>query len=74
MHRNISIYPNGDKSKDGEDYISVYLKISETITLPAGWEVNAIFNFFIFNHIRDKYLGTQGSLNKYFSVKIFKLY
>ncbi|XP_062099852.1 uncharacterized protein LOC133805702 [Humulus lupulus] len=56
---NFCIYPNGDKSKDGEDYISVYLEILETITLAAGWEVNAIFNFFIFDHIRDKYVGTQ---------------
>ncbi|XP_060970290.1 uncharacterized protein LOC133037300 [Cannabis sativa] len=56
---NFCIYPNGDKSKDGEDYISVYLEILETITLPAGWEVNAIFNFFLFDHIRDKYVGTQ---------------
>ncbi|XP_062099876.1 ubiquitin C-terminal hydrolase 13-like isoform X2 [Humulus lupulus] len=63
---NFSIYPNGDKSKDGEDYISVYLEIVETSILPAGWEVNAIFNFFLFNQIRDKYVGPQDAIVRRF--------
>ncbi|PON90911.1 E3 ubiquitin-protein ligase SIN-like [Trema orientale] len=56
---NFSIYPTGDKTKDGHDHISVYLEIVETSTLPAGWEVNAMFNFFVFDQIRDKYVGPQ---------------
>ncbi|XP_062099855.1 BTB/POZ and MATH domain-containing protein 6-like [Humulus lupulus] len=63
---NFSIYPTGDKSKDGENYLSVYLEIVETSTLPAGWEVNALFNFFIFDHIRDKYVGPQDATVKRF--------
>ncbi|EXB29483.1 Ubiquitin carboxyl-terminal hydrolase 12 [Morus notabilis] len=56
---NLSIYPNGDKNKDGQDHISMYLEMVETSSLPAGWEVNAIFNFFVFDQLRDKYVGPQ---------------
>uniref|UniRef100_A0A803PE07 MATH domain-containing protein n=2 Tax=Cannabis sativa TaxID=3483 RepID=A0A803PE07_CANSA len=63
---NFSIYPTGDKSKDGEDHISVYLEIAETSTLPTGWEVNAIFNFFVFDQIRDKYVGPQDAIVRRF--------
>ncbi|KAI8025774.1 hypothetical protein LOK49_LG02G03330 [Camellia lanceoleosa] len=41
-------------------HISLYLAIAETKTLPLGWEVNANFKLFVYNHIQDKYLTIQG--------------
>lgn len=44
------------------DHISIYLELAETAgSLPTGWEVNAIINFFIYNQIEDKYFGLQGT-------------
>ncbi|XP_024027946.1 uncharacterized protein LOC21412198 [Morus notabilis] len=56
---NLCIYPTGDKNKDGEGHISIYLEMVETSSLRAGWEVNAIFNFFVFDQLRDKYVSPQ---------------
>ncbi|XP_024022016.1 uncharacterized protein LOC112091783 isoform X2 [Morus notabilis] len=56
---NLCIYPTGDKNKDGEGHISIYLEMLDTSSLHAGWEVNAIFNFFVFDQLRDKYVSPQ---------------
>ncbi|KAK4838396.1 hypothetical protein QYF36_013434 [Acer negundo] len=53
------IYPTGNKSRNGKDHISIYLEPAETSSLPAGWEVNVILNFFIFNHLRNKYFSIK---------------
>ncbi|KAL5539700.1 hypothetical protein UlMin_044564 [Ulmus minor] len=55
----LSIYPTGDKERDGEDHISIYLELMETSSFANGWEVNAIFNFFVYNQKQDKYVGLQ---------------
>ncbi|XP_038684604.1 uncharacterized protein LOC119984632 isoform X3 [Tripterygium wilfordii] len=65
-------YPNGSENADSDDYISLYLVIKETEKLPACWEVNATFRFFVFDHIRDKYLtieGCKGSIKRFNAVK-----
>ncbi|PON32844.1 E3 ubiquitin-protein ligase SIN-like [Parasponia andersonii] len=54
-----SIYPTGNKTKEGQDHISLYLEMVDTTSFPAGWEVYAIFNFFVFDQIHDKYVGFQ---------------
>ncbi|XP_062099862.1 uncharacterized protein LOC133805714 [Humulus lupulus] len=54
----ISIFPNGDKKNGGEDHISVFLRLIHT-NLPIGWEVHAIFTFFLFDQIRDQYVTCQ---------------
>ena len=71
-YRNFSIYPNGDKTKGGQDHISMYLEMMDTTSLPAGWEVNAIFNFFVFDQIRDKYVGFQGRFFLIFNLNIWQ--
>lgn len=68
--RNLSIYPTGDQSKDGEGHISIYLEMVDTSSLPAGWEVNAIFNFFLFDQFRDEYVGPQGNLFQIFNLNV----
>ncbi|XP_075111187.1 MATH domain and coiled-coil domain-containing protein At2g01790-like [Nicotiana tabacum] len=50
------IYPKGDDNIEGNDYISVYLAIANDSSLPAGWEANAVFSFFLFNQLCDNYL------------------
>ncbi|EYU28830.1 hypothetical protein MIMGU_mgv1a018140mg, partial [Erythranthe guttata] len=48
------IYPNGDEYENKE-YISVYLAVAESSSLPVDWEINAIFTIFIYNQILNKY-------------------
>ena len=64
--REVSIYPTGDKKNGGQDHISVFLRLLDTNSLPAGWEVNAIFTFFVFDRIRDEYVTVQGTSFKIF--------
>ncbi|GKV10560.1 hypothetical protein SLEP1_g21904 [Rubroshorea leprosula] len=45
----------GDKGNDGCGYISLYLMIVETDTLPLGWIIDANFKLFVYDQIRDKY-------------------
>ncbi|KAK0597490.1 hypothetical protein LWI29_025849 [Acer saccharum] len=55
--RKLWIYPTGDKKRNVKDHISFYLELVETTSLPAGWEVNVVSNFFIYNHLQNKYLS-----------------
>ncbi|KAG5548259.1 hypothetical protein RHGRI_013832 [Rhododendron griersonianum] len=57
----LCFYPNGNKKRNGDGHISLYLVIRDTDKLPQGWEVNVQFKFFVFDHIRDKYLTIQDS-------------
>ncbi|KAK1577535.1 hypothetical protein Q3G72_022595 [Acer saccharum] len=53
------IYPTGDNSITGNDHVSINLELLETSSLPSGWEVNVIANFFIYNHLQNKYFSNQ---------------
>ncbi|GMP38584.1 hypothetical protein CsSME_00009771 [Camellia sinensis var. sinensis] len=53
-------------------HISLYLAIAEAKTLPLGWEVNANFKLFVYNHIQDKYLTIQdveGGIRRFHRMK-----
>ncbi|KAG5226645.1 MATH domain and coiled-coil domain-containing protein [Salix suchowensis] len=50
------LYPNGDKSRNGDGYISRYLVMADTTGFPPGWEINAIFKLFVHDQLQDKYL------------------
>ncbi|KAJ6321087.1 hypothetical protein OIU78_016316 [Salix suchowensis] len=56
------LYSNGDKSKNGAGYISLYLVMANTTGFPPGREINAIFKFFVFDQLQDKYLTIGGLL------------
>ncbi|XP_059654711.1 MATH domain and coiled-coil domain-containing protein At3g58250-like [Cornus florida] len=57
----LSFYPNGNKKRKGKDqYISLYLAVSDTANLPSDWEIIVNFKLFVFDHIRDKYLTVEG--------------
>ncbi|XP_044478671.1 uncharacterized protein LOC123221717 [Mangifera indica] len=55
----LSLYPNGDKFRDGRDHISIYLALAEMNSLHSGWEINVVFNFFILNQLQNKYFIIQ---------------
>ncbi|KAI6672626.1 hypothetical protein NL676_000532 [Syzygium grande] len=59
------LYPNGDKSRNGQGHVSIYLAVSETSPLKVGSDVNAIVRFFVFDQIRDTYLVKQGSIRRF---------
>ncbi|KAK9266338.1 hypothetical protein L1049_012669 [Liquidambar formosana] len=55
----LSLYPNGNRKRNGNDHISLYLTMSATNNLPLGWEIDVNFKMFAFDQIRDKYLTIQ---------------
>ncbi|KAJ0105627.1 hypothetical protein Patl1_19260 [Pistacia atlantica] len=55
----LSLYPSGDKQKDGEGFISIYLALTETSSFSSGWDVNVVFNFFILDQLQNKYIVVQ---------------
>nr|GMC50248.1 MATH domain and coiled-coil domain-containing protein At3g58250-like [Ipomoea batatas] len=57
--RTLSIYPNGDASRNSTGYISMFLCIEDTDELPKRWEIYTNLKFFIFDQNRDKYLIFQ---------------
>nr|XP_023927943.1 TNF receptor-associated factor homolog 1b-like isoform X2 [Quercus suber] len=58
------IYPNGNKDKNVTEYISLYLAIEAADLRPPGWEVHAIFRFFLHDQIRDNYLTIEDTKKK----------
>ncbi|GKV10566.1 hypothetical protein SLEP1_g21910 [Rubroshorea leprosula] len=55
------LYPVGDRARNGDGHISLYLMIVETRTLPRGWTVHANFQFFVYDHIQDRFCTFGGS-------------
>ncbi|XP_042508648.1 uncharacterized protein LOC122084455 isoform X2 [Macadamia integrifolia] len=61
----LCLYPKGNKDVNGEEgHISLYLEILETDSLSPGWEVHALFRFFVLDQRRDKYLTLQDANGK----------
>uniref|UniRef100_A0A6N2M1I6 MATH domain-containing protein n=1 Tax=Salix viminalis TaxID=40686 RepID=A0A6N2M1I6_SALVM len=64
------LYPNGDKSRNGDGYISLYLVMADTTGFPPGWEINAIFKLFVHDQLQDKYLTIgDGRLKRFSAIK-----
>ncbi|KAL8479353.1 hypothetical protein ACS0TY_026280 [Phlomoides rotata] len=63
------IHPNEDKTGIDSDYLSVFLAISDTTSLPSSWEVNAVFSFFLFNQISCNYLYSLGRTRRFLPMK-----
>ncbi|XP_028769478.1 uncharacterized protein LOC114726928, partial [Neltuma alba] len=64
----LSIYPTGNKKKDGQDHVSVYLNlvVSSSSSFPAGWEVNAIVNLFVYDFLDEEYFSYEDAGTKRF--------
>lgn len=52
--RNLCIHLKGDEENDGKNHVSIYLEVADTTDLPDGWEINATFNFFIYDVLSFK--------------------
>ncbi|OIV95415.1 hypothetical protein TanjilG_06284 [Lupinus angustifolius] len=57
--RSLTIYPNGNKNAGGQDHVSIYLVLRDQSSLPAGSEVNAIVNLYVYNFLEDEFITTQ---------------
>ncbi|KAM7474843.1 hypothetical protein LguiB_022086 [Lonicera macranthoides] len=55
----LSLYPDGDKKRDGSGHISLYLVLADPNNLPLGLEVIVLFKLFVYDQIRDNYLTIQ---------------
>ncbi|KAL5719621.1 hypothetical protein ACHQM5_012376 [Ranunculus cassubicifolius] len=51
----LALYPNGNKSKGGEDHLSMYLVSSGKLNN----EIQVSFTFLVFDQVREKYLSVQ---------------
>ncbi|KAL3714561.1 hypothetical protein ACJRO7_006475 [Eucalyptus globulus] len=60
-YRQLILYPNGDRSRKGEDHMFPYLAVSEANPLKVGWEINATVRFSVVHQIRDEYLAKEGT-------------
>ncbi|KAJ0035415.1 hypothetical protein Pint_24220 [Pistacia integerrima] len=58
------LHLNGNKSKNVEDHISIYLAMADATSLPPGWEVSAVFRLFLLYQNQDNYLIVQDSQRK----------
>ncbi|KAK3441945.1 hypothetical protein EUGRSUZ_B02207, partial [Eucalyptus grandis] len=58
------LYPNGNKSKNVEEHVSLYLSIVETSSLPSGWGVHALVRFFLRDQDKDNDLIIQDAMRK----------
>ncbi|XP_074275483.1 uncharacterized protein LOC141599396 [Silene latifolia] len=59
----LCLYPEGNKKDDGKDHISLYLKL---VKPPGNKVIATMFNFFIYDQLRDNYLMIQGLKEKRF--------
>ncbi|WCJ32908.1 TRAF-like family protein [Euphorbia peplus] len=68
----LSLYPSGNKNVDEKNHVSLYLRLSESNSLPLNREVNVYLKLFLYNHIRDKYLtveDTKGRVRRFHRMK-----
>ncbi|XP_052171219.1 uncharacterized protein LOC127787288 [Diospyros lotus] len=67
----LTIYPGGNKDRGGQGHISIFLTLADTSSLPVGWELHAIFNFFVYDQLRDKYFShTDNQLRRFHTMKM----
>ncbi|XVF62363.1 hypothetical protein PTKIN_Ptkin09bG0001700 [Pterospermum kingtungense] len=59
------LYPNGNKSRNVKEHLSIYLVFADiTSLLRHNWEVHAIFRFFLLDQRKDNYLIVQDAKEK----------
>ncbi|KAI6672624.1 hypothetical protein NL676_000530, partial [Syzygium grande] len=63
------LYPNGDKSRNAEDHISVYLAVSGTSPFQLGGAIHAVVSFSLYDQICNKYLTKQGRVAMFHALK-----
>ncbi|XP_055960093.1 uncharacterized protein LOC126661589 [Mercurialis annua] len=61
---NLSLYPRGNKKKNGDGYISLYLLLSESNRLTFNQEIIVNFKLFVYDYICDNYWTVQDADEK----------
>ncbi|KAK3404304.1 hypothetical protein EUGRSUZ_K00608 [Eucalyptus grandis] len=64
------LYPNGDKSRNGEDHISIYLAVSGTSPFQPGGAIHSTIRFSLYDQICDRYLTKQGRVTRFHASKV----
>ena len=72
-NRRLLMYMNGNKNDGGNGYISLYVRMEETESLPYGWEVNVDLKLFVHNPKQHKYLAVTGIYSS-FILHLFSYY
>ncbi|XP_058000781.1 uncharacterized protein LOC110635253 [Hevea brasiliensis] len=52
------LHPNGNKSKNVTDHISLYLALADPVKL--GFEVRAVFHLYLYDHLKKEFLKPPG--------------
>ena len=60
-HRRLAIYPNGNKKRNVEGHISLYLEMAGGYSLQGDWEIYVDFRLFLLDQKRGKYLNLEGT-------------
>ncbi|XP_010536061.1 PREDICTED: uncharacterized protein LOC104811151 [Tarenaya hassleriana] len=61
------MFPVGKQDDGGSNYVSMYLRIEETESLPKSWEINVDLKLFVHNQKLNKYLTVQDGTTKRFN-------
>ncbi|KAM7502424.1 hypothetical protein LguiB_001328 [Lonicera macranthoides] len=59
----VSVYPKG-RNRGDEDYLSLYLDIVDTQSLPPEFEVYVSYELFVCDHVKDMYYTVQDADGK----------
>ncbi|XP_065871170.1 ubiquitin C-terminal hydrolase 12-like [Euphorbia lathyris] len=60
------LYPNGNRKRNGEGHISLYLAPTDIKATCSFNHLNVLVSFFVYDHIRDNYLTIQdGKIKRY---------
>ncbi|XP_031259562.1 ubiquitin carboxyl-terminal hydrolase 12-like [Pistacia vera] len=66
------LYPDGNKKRNGNCHISLYLEIDGVESFSDNWEVFVNFKLFVFDQIHNKYLTIQdvdGKVRRFHKMK-----
>lgn len=58
------IYPNGNKSRNANEHLSLYLAMAGANSLRTGWQVDAVFRLFLLDQNNDNYMVLQDAVGK----------
>ncbi|XP_065872345.1 uncharacterized protein [Euphorbia lathyris] len=66
----LSHYPQGNKNLVNEkQYLSLYLRLSESNSLPKDMEIDVFFQLFVYNQVQDNYLTVKGRVRRFRGIK-----
>ncbi|XP_065872510.1 MATH domain and coiled-coil domain-containing protein At3g58250-like isoform X2 [Euphorbia lathyris] len=66
----LSHYPKGNKNLMNEkQYLSLYLRLLESSSLPKDKEIDVFFQLFVYNQVQDNYLTVQGRVRRFRGIK-----